>query len=213
MFSVIFDMDGTLLDTQKICVPAWDWAGEIQGVKGMGEHICNVCGMNELGWTDYLIKNFPSLDLERFKNDARKYILDNGTVTLKDGAKELVEFLKAKGIKIGLASGSSAQSVKHHLNAVDMSDTFDAIAAGGDVKNGKPAPDIFLLTAQRLGVNPEDCFVFEDSANGIKAGFAAGMKCIGVPDMVPFDDDIKQLMFCELSSLSQAIPIFEKELK
>ena len=132
---------------------------------------------------------------------------------LPDELDELVEFLKAKGIKIGLASGSSAQSVKHHLNAVDMSDTFDAIAAGGDVKNGKPAPDIFLLTAQRLGLKPEDCFVFEDSANGIKAGFAAGMKCIGVPDMVPFDDDIKQLMLCELSSLSQAIPIFEKELK
>ena len=80
---------------------------------------------------------------------------------------------------------------------------------GHDVQNGKPAPDIFLLAAEKLGVAPESCFVFEDSANGIRAGHSAGMKCIGVPDIVPFSDDIKKLMLAELGSLSEAIELLK----
>ena len=60
MYSVIFDMDGTLLDTQKICVPAWEYGGKLQGIRGVGDHIYNVCGMNETGWTAHLKTNFPT---------------------------------------------------------------------------------------------------------------------------------------------------------
>jgi beta-phosphoglucomutase-like phosphatase (HAD superfamily) len=69
-----------------------------------------------------------------------------------------------------------------------------------------------LLAAQKIGANPDDCFVFEDSENGIRAGYAAGMKVIGVPDMVNFRDEVKALEFCELESLDKAIPLFEKYL-
>lgn len=209
MFSVIFDMDGTLLDTQQICIPAWEYGGRKQFINGVGEHIYSVCGMNETGWTNYLLENFPSLDVTVFKRDVRKYILDNGQVRYKKGAVELLEFLKANNIKIGLASGSSQASIEHHLKEVGGFEYFSAIAGSHDVVNGKPAPDVFLLAANRLGVNPADCFVFEDSANGIIAGHAAGMKCIGVPDIKPFDEEIKKLMFCELQSLDQAIEIFK----
>ena len=210
MFSVIFDMDGTLLDTQQICIPAWEFAGNKQGIKGLGDHIYNVCGMNENGWSNYLIGNFPTLNLESFKADARKYILDNGKVTFKKGALSLLNFLKENNIKMALASGSSRGSIDHHLKEVNAESYFDAIAGSHDVENGKPAPDVFLLAAKRLGVNPEDCFVFEDSANGILAGHRAGMKCIGVPDIKPFDSDTKKLLFAELKSLDEAIEIFKK---
>ncbi len=212
MFSVIFDMDGTLLDTQKICIPAWEYAGLNQGIKGMGADIQNVCGMNKTGWTAYLSAKYKSLDTHKFNLEMRQYIIDNLEIRFMKGAEELLEFLKSHGIKIALASGSSRESVNHHLAEVNATHYFDATVSGDEVKNGKPAPDIFLLAAARLGVSPENCFVFEDSANGIRSGFNAGMRCIGVPDIVPFDSEIKALMTAHLSSLDQAIPILKELL-
>ena len=189
IFSVIFDMDGTLLDTERICIPAWDRAGEKQGFQNVGKHIPNVCGTNAAGSSAYLAHTFPTMNVPAFKQDVRNYIEKHLVVQYKPGAKELVGFLKEKGVKLALASGSSHDSIDHHLKAVGATDYFDVIVSGGDVQNGKPAPDIFLLTAQKMGVNPQDCYVIEDSKNGIKAATAAGMRCIGIPELVPFDDE------------------------
>ena len=213
MFSVIFDMDGTLLDTQSICVPAWEYAGKMQGIVGVGNCIRDVCGMNEIGWTEYLNQNFgDKMDIELFKNTMRTYIIENGNVAYKKGAEALISFLKEKGIPLALASGSSHASIQHHLKEVGATDVFDVIVGGKDVENGKPAPDIFLLAAEKLGSDPKDCFVIEDSENGIRAGYAAGMKCIGIPDIAQFSEEVKALMTAHLSSLDEAIEIFEKLL-
>ena len=209
MFSVIFDMDGTLLDTQKICVPAWEYAGRNQGVRGVGEAIKYVCGMNQTGWSNYLKEHYPTLDLERFIAEMRQYIIDNLVVKFMPGAKELLDYLKRNNIKIGLASGSSRGSVNHHLKEVSAETYFDAIVAGDEIENGKPAPDIFLETAKKMGAHPKDCFVFEDADNGIFAGHKAGMKCIGVPDMSEFSPEAEKLMYAKISRLSDAIEIFE----
>lgn len=210
MFSVIFDMDGTLLDTQRICVPAWEYAGRKQGIIGMGEHVYTVCGMNENGSTAYLKNNFKDLDVPVFKSQIRKYIIDNGVVRFKPGAEELLGFLKENHIKIALASGTSRNSINSHLSKLGIEGCFDAIVGGGDVENGKPAPDVFLKAAGLIGAAPETCFVFEDSANGIRAGHAAGMKCIGVADLVEFDSQTKELMFTEFKTLFEGIEFFKK---
>ena len=212
MFSVIFDMDGTLFDTQRAYVPAWDYVGEKHGFGKMGKYIPDVCGMNELCCKAYLEEHFPGIDAVKFRDDVREFMSDNLVVEYKKGAFELLEFLKAKGVKIALASGTRRVSIDHHLAEVGAHHYFDAICGGDDVINGKPAPDVFLLAAQKIGADPADCFVFEDSENGIRAGYAAGMKVIGVPDMVNFRDEVKALEFCELESLDKAIPLFEKYL-
>lgn len=212
MFSVIFDMDGTLLDTQSICVPAWEYAGRMQGIKGVGDAITAVCGMNEVGWTAYLEQHFEELNIDLFKKTMRDYIIENGKVTYKKGAEALISFLKENGIKLALASGSSHASIDHHLKEVGATDVFSVIVGGKDVENGKPAPDIFLLAAEKLGVDPKDCVVVEDSANGIRAGYKAGMKCIGIPDVAPFSEEVKAMMIAHLSSLDEAISIFKEML-
>ncbi len=209
MFSVIFDMDGTLLDTQRIFIDAWNCAGDMQGIKNLGAHIPNVCGMGEPAWTAYLVENFKSLDILKFKTDAHAYIVDHLEVKFKKGAKELLEFLKQNGIKTAIASGSATPVVKHHLGVVGANDYFLSVLGGETVTNGKPAPDIFLLAAEKIGANPKDCFVIEDSENGIVAGYRAGMNCIGVPDIVQFKDEIKDKCYAYVDSLLDVIDIFK----
>ena len=210
MFSVIFDMDGTLLDTQQICIPAWKWAGENQGIKGVESALPNICGMNEEGSYSYLKEHYPTLDVDRFNREIRQYIADNLVVRFRAGGEELLTYLKQRGIKVGLASGSSRESVDHHLKEVGISDYFDATVAGDEVTKGKPSPDIFLLTAEKMGADPKDCYVIEDSGNGVKAAASAGMKCIGFPDIAEFSEDTRKLLAAEIVSLDGAIEIFEK---
>ena len=192
MISVIFDMDGTLLDTQRVCVDAWEYAGVIQNIKGVGDCLPEVCGMNEPGWTDYLKQHYPSMDTDVFKRDIKDYILKNENVKFKSGAVELIEFLKENNVKIAVASGSSAGLIKRNFDKLGVFNLFDAVVGGDEVKFGKPSPDIFLLAAKKIGANPTDCFVFEDSKNGILAGCNSKMKCIGVPDIEQFPENIRR---------------------
>ncbi|MBQ3548073.1 MAG: HAD family phosphatase [Clostridia bacterium] len=212
MFSVIFDMDGTLTDTQSVCIRAWDYAGGLQGFKNVGESIKYVLGMNKEGWEAYLAEHYDGIDLLAFDREMRQYIIDSGVPELKKGAKELLEFLKQKGVKMAVASGSARYEIDWKLGETGTIDYFDAFAGGEEVERCKPAPDVFLLAAERLGVNPEDCLVFEDSSLGIKAGHTAGMKCFGVADVAPFTDEAKEIMFKELNSLDEAIPILKEYL-
>ena len=207
---VIFDMDGTLLDTQKIYMPAWKYAGDIQGFPNMDKTALLLCGTNEIGWTNFLKEHFPTLDIEKFKSDAHIYVNENITIKYKDGVKETLDFLKEKGIKLGLASGTSRKNALFRLDTVNATHYFDATVCGNEVKNGKPAPEIFLKAAELLGASPNECIVFEDSDNGIKSAFNAGMKVIGIPDVKPFSQDIKAMLFAEFDTMDKAIKLLEE---
>ncbi len=154
--------------------------------------------------------NFPTMDVDRFSKDAREYIIKHLVVRYKTGGEELLKFLKANNVKMAIASGSSRESIEHHLNAVDAFKFFDVIIPGTAVENGKPAPDIFLLAAQKMGVDPEDCYVLEDSANGILAGHSAGMKCIGIPDIIDFNTETKALLTAQFLNMNEALNFFKK---
>lgn len=210
MINVIFDMDGTLLDTQRICIDAWELVGQRHGICGMGADIPVVCGMNRQGWCKYLADKYKGLDTERFSDEVREYVLENLVVRFKKGAEELLEFLEEHGIKKAIASGTSRAGIKRNLEAVGAEDRFDVVVGGADVPNGKPAPDIFLLACERLGAKPEECIVLEDSPNGIRAAVAAGARCIGIPDVAQFSDEIKGMLFKECESMIEVIDIIKE---
>ena len=209
MLSIIFDVDGTLLDTQRIFIPAWDYAGGLQGIEGMGAHLPNACGMSDSGCIAYLEDNFPTLNVPAFRAVVHDYITQNRVLRWKAGATELLAFLKSQGVKVALASGTNLSSVRRYFEKLDALHLFDVIVGGDEVENGKPAPDIFLLAAERLGVSPRDCIVFEDSKGGVTAAHSAGMRVVGVPDVSPFSDQIKGLLLAEFESLTQAQPYIE----
>ncbi len=213
MFSVIFDMDGTLIDTMSAYVAAWEAGGQEQGIEGMGAYVSVVCGMNDAGWLGFIKEKHPSIDTARFYDFTRRYVLENAELKYMRGAVELLEFLRANNIKCAIASGSSKETVEHHIKALKGERYFDAYACGSEVENGKPAPDVFLLAAERLGVKPSECYVFEDSSNGVISAYVAGMRAIGIADIVPFGEKAKALLWRELSHLGEAIEMFEKLIK
>lgn len=210
MFSVIFDMDGTLLDTQRIFIPAWDYAGDLQGIKNLGRYIATVCGMNDVGWSNFLIDRHSNIDMEKFVSDVNYYVAQNLVVRFMPGGEKLLKLLKKNGVKIALASGTNSKKIKSHLKKVGATEYVDVIVGGEEVQNGKPAPDVFLLAAKRLGADPKDCYVLEDSQNGVRSGYAAGMKCIGIPDVAVFEEDVKNMLTAEFKSLNEAADYFEK---
>lgn len=210
MFSVIFDMDGTLLDSQRICIPAWEYAGRKQGIPDLGSHVKKVCGMNEAGCAEYIAEHFPAINLKLFRQDEHKYVAEHETAELMPGATELLTFLKGKNIKMAIASGTNTDIVVSKLKKSDVLQYFDAVVGGDMVTNGKPAPDVFLLAAEKIGAEPGNCFVFEDSPNGIRAAYNAGMKCFGIPDIAEFNDEIRSFLFAQLKNLAYAIPILKE---
>ncbi len=212
MFSVIFDMDGTLLDTQRIAVPAWDYAGQLQGYENLGRLIPSVCGMNEAGWNKVLAENAPDIDVALFNETARQYSHKHRVMKEKEGMFELLDFLRAHGVKMAVASGSKTSSIERNFGQLNALDYFEATVGGEMVVNGKPAPDIFLLAAEKIGADPKDCIVFEDSENGLRAALAAGMRAISVPDVGIISDEIKAQLLASVDKLSDAIKILEKLL-
>jgi len=212
MISVIFDMDGTLLDTQKGWIPAWSFAGEKQGYENLGRLIPSVCGMNENGWKKPLLNNAPDLDIDIFIRDANEYYAKNCEITGKEGMHELLTFLKANGVKMAVASGTRTSVAQRNIKIVGASEYIDIIIGGEMVKNGKPAPDIFLLAAEKLGAEPQDCIVFEDSENGLRAALAAEMRAISVPDVDIISEEVNKQLFARVNKLSDAISVLEKLL-
>ena len=99
----------------------------------------------------------------------------------KPGVKKILNFCKEQGLKIALATNSPYQLIPVILDALEVRHYFDVITSSEQVEKGKPAPDVYLKTAQRLNVEPKQCMVFEDSPSGLAAGVAADMKVVVVP--------------------------------
>ena len=111
---------------------------------------------------------------------------------------------------MAVASGSRKEMLLHNLKKAGIYDMFDAIASGHEVEHGKPAPDVFLLAAERLGLKPEECYVIEDGANGVRAGAAAGCDVIMVPDLVEADDEMRKITVGIFDSLSEVKKALEE---
>ncbi len=213
MIKVIFDMDGTLLDTQTIYIPAWEEAGKKQGFTGMGNNVKYVCGTNNEGSGKFLKEHFPTLDIPLFRKHYEEYVNEHLVVRYKKGVKETLDFLKENGIEMAVASGTDKKRASARLKAVDCMDYFKVTIFGDEVENGKPAPDIFLKTAALMGAKPEECIIFEDSGNGIRAANNAGIRCIGIPDVVEFNSEIKSMLLAEYNSMDESIELLKELIK
>ena len=133
-------------------------------------------------------------------------------VDLMPGARELLAWLSAHGVAIALASASTEERARGLLSRNGVEGFFDQFAYSVEVVHGKPAPDVFLLAAERCGADPASCAAFEDSEAGVLAAHAAGMRVVCVPDMRPPAPEVLALAHAVTPTLADAIPVVEAML-
>jgi HAD superfamily hydrolase (TIGR01509 family) len=185
--AVLLDMDGTLLDTERVYLASLTLALETFGYSdgtAIGHAMIGIPGPEcEIMLRDHYGANFPMVEL----NDAyvlrRDEMLREG-MPLKPGALELLDALRDAACPIALVTSSSRQTAERHLTAGGLRTHFDTILTRDDVVRGKPHPDLYLLAAERLGVRPQACIAIEDSNPGIASAHSAGTIPIMVPDII-----------------------------
>ena len=213
--AVIFDMDGLMLDTQRV----WDEAimtvverngdtppeGFINDMRGTSLEYCLKVVAAWLGSEKVAMKYIKEVWAEA------EAAFEKG-VYKKPGLDELLTWLKEHNVRMAVASGSKMEWIEHHLKLAEVYDYFDAFLSGFEVEHAKPAPDVFLATAAKLGCDPANTVVLEDSENGIQAAAAGGFIPIMVPDVKQPEDGIRALCIAVCETLFDVIPLLEAEL-
>lgn len=215
MNAFIFDMDGILFDTEKLYNEAWYAAGERFNLDILTlDIIIKGCvGLNKTDTKKFVLshtdENFPFHDFIQCAHDIFSEYIKKQGVPVKTGVRELLDYLKKTGYKTAIASSSSKKSILSHLDNTGLTDKFDAIISGDMVENGKPNPEIYLKAAAAINYSPIDCFAFEDSYNGIRSAYHAGMKTVMVPDLLSPTEEIRQMLYAEYKSMLNVLYLLQ----
>ncbi|MGI6214609.1 MAG: HAD family hydrolase [Christensenellales bacterium] len=210
--AVIFDMDGLLFDTEPIGVKATMDAAKKQGFNMSRSDALKTLGQTQERSLEILKNLLPGVDLEKYDKDYAE-CLDGATrhsVPLKPYAKEALEKAKEYGLLCGICSSNSKTRIDRYLKLSGLENSFDAIVSGDDGAKSKPAPDMFILCADKLNVAPNSCLVFEDSPAGLEAAHRADMLVYMVPDLVPYSKKYASFIDGVLQSLKEAPALYGK---
>lgn len=207
--ALLFDMDGLLLDSERVVQESWNVAGEALGYGKVGEHIYNTLGMNAAGRKEYFNNvfgtGFPYEEFQKLSRKAFFNVADQEGIPLKPGAKELIFYAKQMGYKVGLVTSSRKEYAMDVLKKAGIFSCFDGCIFGDMVSKSKPDPEIYEKGCKMLGEEPEWCIAFEDAPAGVIAASAAGIDVIMVPDLVQPNDAIRMRTWKVLDSLDEAI--------
>ena len=212
---VLFDMDGVLLDTEVIGRQLFvDICAEL-GYTFLPEDFIHYLGCpyeeDERMMYERYGNDFPFAYMHgEYRRRLAATIMSDRDVT-KPFIAECFAGLKARGIRIALATSTSREMVMKYLPHIpQMQNVFDAMVCGVEAGRGKPAPDIFLEAARRLGLAPEECIGVEDSYKGLQALTAAGCTRVMIPDIMPYGERVAGLVDYELKDLSQVCPLVDR---
>lgn len=205
--AVIFDMDGIIFDSERLVLDCWERLAEQYHLKNMHEAYLPCIGTNDTK-TREIMMNYYGADFpyDRFRKESSVIfheIVDRDGLPVKKGVRELLEFLKAERIPVGLASSTRLAVVTEELKQAGLYDFFHTVTGGDQLKRSKPEPDIYLTACEKLGVRPEDTYAVEDSYNGIRAAYSAGMMPVMVPDLLPPTEEMRQKSVIVLEDLLQ----------
>jgi len=215
IFGVLFDMDGLVLDSEVLYTRFWREAANSLGYP-MTE--TQSLGMRSLGkklGQPYLESLFgPGVDYSVLRS--KRIELMTGYVEVhgiapKPGIYELMDFLNEHHIPAAITSSSPMDSIEKHLAKAGLLHRFQALCSGHNIPNGKPAPDIYLLGAEKLGLDPGNCLALEDSPTGICSAHAANCLSVMIPDLDQPDEDTKGLLFAKADSLADIISLIKQQ--
>lgn len=180
MKACIWDMDGVIADTGYYHFLSWRETLKEYGVDLKESDFKKTFGMRNEEIVEIVFGDLSKVGEIAEKKERKYRELARGKINLLPGVGKLLDGLRARGWKQALASSTPLENIKLIVNETGIASFFEVIISGEDVKKGKPDPEVFLKTSQKLGVNPENCVVIEDAPAGIKAANSAGMRCIGV---------------------------------
>jgi HAD superfamily hydrolase (TIGR01509 family) len=209
--AVLLDMDGTLLDTAKVycesLLAALTGLGYTDGIAALCHSMVGIPGPEcEVMLLAHYGKDFPLADLNRAFGASVDDLLKQG-LPLKNGAVELLDALQEAQCPMAIVTSSSRRTADRHLTLAGIRARFETVLTRDDVARGKPNPDLFVLAAARLGIEPEACMAVEDSNPGVTAAHAAGAITIMVPDIVPPSDESRAKCAAVLPDLKAVLEL------
>jgi HAD superfamily hydrolase (TIGR01509 family) len=212
--AAVFDLDGTLLDTEKFCIQAWRGALEPFGVSLTKEDYLDYVGKTRTVIAPALVKRF-NLDtgpepLLKKRAEIVYEFLKTEPIKLMPHAEEAVKHFTERGVPIALATGSSMDETTIKLNSTGLNRFFKTIVTRSDIENGKPHPETYERAIKLLGVRPEDCVAFEDTVPGTESAKSAGLNCVAIPNEFTIKQDFSHVNFVA-KDLKEAIEWIKKQ--
>ena len=214
--AVIFDMDGVIFDSERLVIECWEVIAAKHNIPDIVEICMRVQGNNreETGkrFREKYGRDFP---YEVYKKEVTALFRDRygeGRLPLKPGVVKILEELKRNNIPLALASSTRSDIVKLEMEEANLLSYFDVVLGGDMVPRSKPEPDIFLAAAAALQAEPKCCYVLEDSHNGIRAAYRAGMHPVMVPDMQQPTEEIRGIAEAVVKNLLAALEYLQARM-
>ena len=201
----IFDLDGTLIDTEKLYRKYWPMALADYGYELSDERALMLRSLGRpfapRQFKDWYGEDFDyNLIRQRRKEYVEGHIEKYG-IDLRPGVKEILTYLRDKNITVAIATATDPERTAKYLEMTGISEFFTDIICATMVEHGKPAPDIYKYACEKLNKKPSECFAVEDAPNGVKSAYSAGLKVIFIPDQAPSDDSFKSMIFAEFDNI------------
>lgn len=203
--AVIFDMDGTLIDTEKYYRIFWPKALAEFGYSMSDEQALAMRSLGQpfapkqlKGWFG---EDFDYPAVRACRKRLMEEALDRDGIALKPGVVETLQSLKERGITTAIATATDLERTYKYLDKVGLKGYFDRIISATMVKEGKPSPDIYSYACEQLGLPPGECMAVEDSPNGVLSAYRAGCKVVMVPDQTQPDEELRKCLFGCVDSL------------
>ncbi|HUX50478.1 MAG TPA: HAD family phosphatase [Spirochaetia bacterium] len=213
----IFDMDGLLLDTERLFVSCWMEAGAAMGFHLAEDLVLATVGLSKFQTFELLRsdqgQSFPAEEVRELRNRLALDRIRSTGVPVKPGARRLLGLLAARGVPYAVATSTDRARAIDLLTQSDILPGLGALVCGDEIEHPKPAPDIYLEAARQLDVSSAACIVFEDSAPGLTAAYRAGMVPIHVPDIGVVPEATRRLAYVVCESLTDVIPLIDDALR
>lgn len=214
--AVIFDMDGLLLDTEKLLIRFWVQAANEAGFPMTRENALSIRSLHRSFAIPYLKElfgnGFDYVKIRSRRMELMSDYLSKNPLELKPGAVELLTFLNERGLRTAIATATDMERTRDYLRRTGILEKFDTLVSAAMVERGKPMPDIYIYAAKQLGLEPHECVALEDSPNGVRSAAGAGCITIMVPDLTQPDKELSDMIFAKADSLRDVIGIIKKEL-
>lgn len=214
--AVIFDLDGTILDTEKYYRICWPAACEHFGFHVTEEMYLQ---MRSLGrpfaydkFREWFGSEFNYNEVRSYRKKLYEELVAKKGIHPKDGAREALDYLKEKNILRAIATATDMERTLSYLKAVGLDKSFDKICSAADCRFGKPAPDVYLNALRELGLEPSECIAVEDAPNGILSAYSAGLRVVFIPDQTAEEPEVSDKIYMTIRSLNEINIVIEQTI-